>query len=416
MNMADQPSKNSHVSSLIWKHSSDAIFALDYQGEVIDANAAFYDLLGYQPEQLQGRSIPPFMVDGTEEKHRNRFMQLKQGKHFPYEIVKRKSKDGEMLDVLASYWPVNDGNILAIGIYKDFTEQMKFQKKLAKSEYYYRILVEHLPEAIVLQRYNWIQWINTAGCQFFGVEKAEDAVRRSIWDFVSSEKQEEIQHIMDSICKTEAGPENAETIVAPFEKNDGEKIWAEVKVIPIGDEDEPNVQIVFRDVTEKKKYESQLEYFAYHDPLTGLKNRRRFSQMVKEAIKNSDQSKEKFAIVYLDMDDFKVINDTYGHDVGDQVLQKFAKRIQSTVRDQDIPCRVGGDEFLVLLRNIHDKEGVKQAVARMQRVFSKPYAINGHSLHLTCSIGTALFPEDGRDLRTLIHQADMALYAMKGKG
>lgn len=327
--------------------------------------------------------------------------------------MKRKSKEGEYLDILASYWPVNDENILAVGMYKDFSEQMKIQKKLEKSEYYYRTLVEHLPEAIIWQRYDEIHFINAAGCEFFGVENRENVLNRSIWNFISSEKEGEIRQMIDSIYEADANIDELKTIIAPLTKRAGEKIWTEVKVIAIGDKDEPNVQIVFRDVTEKWKYENSLKHLAYHDPLTGLKNRRGFADLVNETIQKAEGTKERFAILYLDIDDFKLIDDTFGHDAGDQVLKTFAKRIDSAIRNVDVPCRVGGDEFLVLLRNMENDEQLKQAISNLQRAFKQPYAIEGQTLHVTCSIGSATFPENGQSLRTLIIQADLSLYRMK---
>lgn len=398
---------------LIWDNSTDAIFALDQFGAVIDANPAFKSMLGWETEELKDKSYPPFIVDLTKEEHQTLLNQLKSGQNFPYKIMKRKNKDGEILDVLASYWAVNDRNILAIGMYKDFTEQMIIQRKLENSEYCYRTLVEYLPEAIIKQRRNKIEFINTAGCKLLGVEGFADIINHSMWDFVSSERKDEIQHIVDSAYNMDNKDGNRNTLVAKFVRKDGQEIWAEIKVIAIGSKDKPDIQIVFRDVTEKKRYEAQLEFLAYHDPLTGLKNRRVFSKIVQESVKTAKLNQKQIAILYLDIDHFKDINDTYGHDVGDQLLKEFTARMKSAVRDDDVLCRVGGDEFLILLKHANDKKTVEKIAERLLTVFRKTYNIHGIKLNVTSSIGIATFPNSGNSYNSLIRRADKALYRAK---
>ena len=132
VNTVYQPKVIDNVLDLIWNNTTDAIFALDYHGAVIDANPAFHNMLGWETEELNGIAFPPFIINMTKEKQRILLSQLKNGQNFPYEIVKRRHKDGTPLDILASYWSVNNERILAIGMYKDFTEQMLIQKTTEK--------------------------------------------------------------------------------------------------------------------------------------------------------------------------------------------------------------------------------------------------------------------------------------------
>lgn len=117
--------------------------------------------------------------------------------------------------------------------------------------------------------------------------------------------------------------------------------------------------------------------------------------------------------MYLDIDNFKWINDTYGHDAGDQVLQSFANRIQSNIKEDDIACRIGGDEFLVMLRNRKERNELEEAEQRLQAAFQQPYFINNLQLSVTCSIGIAAASEKTPDLKALIHEADKELYRSK---
>lgn len=403
---------NEHVLDLIWNNSTDGIFVLDHNGSVIDGNPAFQNLLGWNIAELNDIVFPPFIVNMTKREHQTLLGQLRKGQNFPYQVVKRKAKGGSMLDILASYWSVNSDRILAIGMYKDFTEQMIIQRQLEDSEYCYRTLVEYLPEAIVKQRDGKIEFVNSSGMKFFGVRKLEEILNLSIWNFVSSDRKEEIQEIIDTIYEQNIRM-SPKTIVGNFVRKDGKKIWAELKVIPIGRKDKPDIQIVFRDVTSRKRYEAQLEHLAYHDPLTGLINRRMFTEHVKKAIDKAKTSREKIAIMYFDIDKFKSINDTYGHDIGDQLLQEFANRIKSCIRKNDVPCRVGGDEFIVLLKDIKEEKEIEDIAQRLIAAFQESYRMNQLNLQVTSSIGISVFPKDGLNIQTLIYHADKALYRAK---
>ena len=414
MNSVYQPIVIDTVLDLIWNNTTDAIFALDHHGSVIDANPTFQTMLGWETEELNSIAFPPFIVNMTKEEHHTLLCQLKSGQNFPYEIVKRRHKDGALLDILASYWSVNNERILAIGMYKDFTEQMLIQRKLEESEYCYRTLVEYLPEAIVKQRNGKIEFASSSAVKLFGRGKLDEIIDYSIWDFLFSERKEEIQSIIETVYDGNRLKE-PETLVDKFYRNDGKEIYAEVKVIPIGSKEKPDIQIVFRDVTEKKRYESQLEHLAYHDPLTGLKNRRIFAEIVAESIELAKKGQGKIAIMYIDIDKFKSINDTHGHDVGDQLLQQFAERLKSSVRKHDVLCRVGGDEFLVLLKDINEEKEIVDIAERMLSIFQETYEIHDLSLHVTSSIGITVFLEDELDYRTLIYRADQALYQAKEK-
>ncbi|WP_249871544.1 sensor domain-containing diguanylate cyclase [Oceanobacillus saliphilus] len=404
--------RNNSVLDLIWNNTADAIFTMGHDGSITSANPAFEDMLGWKVGDLEGIAYPPFISDMTKEEHRELLTKLQDGQDFPYSIMKRKHKDGKILNILASYRAIKDEEVLAVGMYKDFTEQMVIQKKLQESEYCYRTLVEYLPETIIKQRNGRIDFINSSGVQLFGRLQPEDIIGYSIWDFISSNRRYEIQKMIDTVYENNQW-NNPTTIVDKFIGHDGTKIWTEVKIIPVGSKEEPDIQLVIRDVTEKKRYESQLEFLAYHDSLTGLKDRRIFTQIVNESIETAEKTNETIAIMYIDIDKFKSINDTFGHHVGDKLLQQFAERLKGCVRENDVLCRVGGDEFLVLLKGIKDKNQLADVAKRMQSAFQRPYQISENILDVTSSIGIAVFPKDGLKSRSLIHHADQALYRAK---
>ena len=156
-------------------------------------------------------------------------------------------------------------------------------------------------------------------------------------------------------------------------------------------EGESVIQILLRDVTLKKNYEEQLEYLAFHDPLTGLTNRRYFTEKINQSIETAHKENRMLAVMYIDIDEFKGINDSLGHEVGDQLLKQFASRLKENVREEDILCRVGGDEFLVLLNNVKEKKAVVEIVSRLHKAFQQPYLIDNHKLVSTSSMGISVF-------------------------
>jgi diguanylate cyclase len=177
-----------------------------------------------------------------------------------------------------------------------------------------------------------------------------------------------------------------------------------------------HVFAVTRDITERKKLESQLEHMAYHDMLTGLPNRRLLLDRMQQAIAKAKRSNQLLAVLFLDCDKFKEINDTWGHDVGDQFLQVLAKRLTSCVRDVDTVARLGGDEFVLLLTSLESATEAAKVAARILDALQQPWLIAKQRFSITTSIGIALYPQDGTDAKQLLRHADQALYKAKGGG
>jgi diguanylate cyclase (GGDEF)-like protein/PAS domain S-box-containing protein len=174
--------------------------------------------------------------------------------------------------------------------------------------------------------------------------------------------------------------------------------------------------LVFHDFTERKLMEDAVKQIAYYDPLTGLPNRALFNDRAELAIEEANRFKRKLALLVIDIDKFKVINDTYGHDAGDHVLQDIAVRISSAVRKIDTVSRLGGDEFIVLLPEISGEETAQFVAQRITESVSKAFSCAGHECNITISTGIAVFPEDARDLTALVKCGDTAMYYIKQNG
>jgi len=171
--------------------------------------------------------------------------------------------------------------------------------------------------------------------------------------------------------------------------------------------------LVFRDVTQRKQQEQRLSFLAIHDSLTELPNRTLFNDRLTLALANASRRKQKVAVMMLDLDRFKKVNDTLGHSVGDRLLKSVAERLLRLFRKGDTIARLGGDEFMVLLSDISDAEAAVPPAERTLKAFKKAFDLKDRKIHITASIGIAVHPGDGEDAETLTRNADKAMYAAK---
>jgi diguanylate cyclase (GGDEF)-like protein/PAS domain S-box-containing protein len=171
-----------------------------------------------------------------------------------------------------------------------------------------------------------------------------------------------------------------------------------------------------KEIKEREKIEQKITHLAYHDSLTGLPNRLLFVDRLKQAIALSRRIEIPFGVLFLDMDDFKLINDTLGHDQGDALLKAVSKRLAGAIRKEDTVSRLGGDEFILIAQNLKGEDAIITVAERVLDCFKTPFKLNSNDFYINASIGVALFPADGEDSETLIKNADIAMYRAKGNG
>jgi diguanylate cyclase (GGDEF)-like protein len=170
------------------------------------------------------------------------------------------------------------------------------------------------------------------------------------------------------------------------------------------------------DVTEEIKKQQKIEFLAYHDPLTSLPNRAFLKEHLKYLATLDKRNRKKFAILYLDLDNFKFINDTFGHEKGDVLLIELAARIKEILRKSDLFVRLGGDEFIIILNDIKNKSDVIEVIRKIKNVLKEPFKINNSNIYATFSIGVAIYPDDTENLEELMQYADIAMYKAKNSG
>jgi diguanylate cyclase (GGDEF)-like protein/PAS domain S-box-containing protein len=198
----------------------------------------------------------------------------------------------------------------------------------------------------------------------------------------------------------------------------GRRGWVSSVYRPHLDEQGAIVGVIglIRDITQRKEAEQQIEYQAYHDALTGLANRRLFQEHLSLALALAQRRNSMVAVLFLDLDHFKLVNDSLGHSVGDELLREIARRLKAAVREGDTVARVGGDEFTIVLQDVPRSDAVAVVAQKVLRSIAEPMEISGHRLYVTTSIGITLFPNDGDDAETLLKNADTAMYRAKAEG
>ncbi|MDH5541349.1 MAG: EAL domain-containing protein [Nitrospinota bacterium] len=201
-------------------------------------------------------------------------------------------------------------------------------------------------------------------------------------------------------------------------RKDGEVYPAWLSISSISNEAGQRTQYigVLKDITDIKRSQEEIKYQAYHDPLTGLPNRILFKDRLKQSLIHAGREKRQIAVMFLDVDNFKNINDSLGHPVGDRLLQGVGARIVGTLREMDTVSRVGGDEFTVILEDIRSPQDAIQAARKIVEAISHPFVEKGNNLFVTTSIGITVFPTDSEDLNTLLQNADLAMYRAKKLG
>ncbi len=199
--------------------------------------------------------------------------------------------------------------------------------------------------------------------------------------------------------------------------SNGKVKWIQSFAVPVRDiqGEISRIDGLIIDITEQKQSEEKIKHMAYHDTLTGLPNRAMFYNYFHNVLAGGKYIEQEMAIVFIDLDHFKAVNDNLGHDTGDLLLQAVAGRLKTVLRETDVLARMGGDEFLALLNGIGREEAVFIA-QRILQALDKPFAIGGHRVVIGASIGISMFPEDGRDIENLIKNADQAMYRVKERG
>ncbi|WP_175105025.1 diguanylate cyclase [Pararobbsia alpina] len=261
---------------------------------------------------------------------------------------------------------------------------------------------------------------NAASMIMFGWEEADNLVGRP------GHKTIHHHHADNSIFPVEDCPIHAVLSDGQYRHVQEDVFWrrdntsfpVEYKCAPLRDNagNMYGVTVVFRDISERKKAEQHILYLTQHCPLTDLPNRVLFGDRLKQAILNAKRSRTKFALLFVDIDGFKPVNDRHGHAVGDMLLQRIGKRMKQCLRESDTIARIGGDEFVAILPAVNEAEDAVSIAEKLRQSIEEPFAVENCILGVSASIGVAIYPDDGLDEKTLQVNADHAMYQAKSHG
>jgi diguanylate cyclase (GGDEF)-like protein/PAS domain S-box-containing protein len=292
-------------------------------------------------------------------------------------------------------------------------ERNQMQGAVRESEERYRRLVELSPDGIVVHMKGRFVFLNPAGARLLGAATPDQLVGTSLCEVVHPNSQEIACSRIEQLGnKNESMP----WIEEKFVRLDGTVIDVEVASIPFPFEGKQAVQTIFRDITERKRIEQRLEQLALYDTLTGLPNRTLFYDRMSQLLALAKRNNYVLALLYMDLDRFKEINDRLGHVVGDLVLKEAAQRMTSCTRKSDTVARMGGDEFIGICGRVTAQQDAAVVANKIIGALARPFHIKGHECVIGASVGVSLYPNDGDDVETLVSKADQAMYRVKVTG
>lgn len=393
--------------------SYDAIIGVSIDGRIMSWNVGAEHLYGYAQDEAVGQLLSIVVPARCTEELWKTLFRLKTGEHIEqYETV-RLRKDGREIDIACTLSPIrnSDGTtVAASSVERDITERKRGDEIRARLA----AIVESSPDAIIGKSVDGIisSW-NTGATRMLGYT-AEEVVGKPISIVVPDDRLGEEQEILRCVSRGER--------ITQFEtvrrRKDGQPVNISLAVAPLWDSRGRlfGVASIARDITERKRFEEQLQREAFYDRLTGLPNRALFMDRLQHAIARGQRLGEHYAVFVLDLDNFKIINDSYGHLAGDRLLYEFGQRINSCLRPVDTIARFGGDEFTILLEEMDDISMVEQVANRVLVALRDVFVIEQREIQVRSSIGITVGNSNYRHSDTVLRDADAALYQAKRRG
>lgn len=399
----------------LFEESRQAIYVSTPEGRLLDINPAAMALFEIPPDRVGSINTSELYQD-AEARQAFKEAMAREGGVTAYPVALR-SLSGRTMECLLTSTARrdSDGNVVAYqGIVEDVTERLRAERALQESERKFRSLIEGASDTITIVDRDGVITYESPSLERVLGWRPEELIGRSVFDFVHEADRADALLAFGRVVDDGSEAIRAEV---RFLHKDG--AWRTLEAVARNLLDEPGVQGIIvnaRDVTERKEAEDRLLFDAFHDKLTGLPNRALFMDRVGHLIQRGSRSDAApFAVLFLDMDRFKVVNDSLGHMVGDQLLMAVARRLSRSLRPGDTVARLGGDEFTMLLDGA-TLEDARRVARRIEEDFSAPFQIGEHELFTTVSVGIAVGDPRYAHPEEMLRDADVAMYRAKEGG
>ncbi len=392
-------------------------YMLDDQGHIIRWNVELEKVTGYAADELARMQVLDLFGEKDlaliAEKMQEVFekgesfteaeLVIKNGRKIPYYFTGRQTNEG--------------GKTYLVGLGIDISERKRMEETLREHEARLRSVFEGSSDAIMLLTEKGFFDCNERTLEIFGMNNKQEFVvchPSNLSPHSQPDGRDSFSLANERIkFAFEHGANRFEWM---HRRKNGEIFPAEVLLSAFEYGGERILQATVRDITERKQTEEQLHHLAHYDVLTGLPNRTLFLDRLEQEIRKSNRSGLALTLLYIDLDQFKEVNDTLGHNVGDALLVEAAHRITACVRETDTVARLGGDEFTVILAELADLGHVERVAQAIIRTLTDPFQLGGESVYISASIGITIYPTDAADAENLLKNADQAMYAAKGSG
>lgn len=401
---------NAGMIILVWK----------MDGTIIKFNNFAQEITGFSESDIIGKKWMDLLVTLADEYPAEEVFAAIRGGELPYKNEgKFLCKDSRVIDVI---WTNNaffdsEGNKFIVSMGVDITERKKTEQELKISEERFKLALEGSKDVIV----DWdmtgnILYMSNRWKELSGYEGT--VIEEPYGKLINLVHPEDLKVITTNLNDLFLGKIPYCSYEVRVKMKDGSYKWLLNRGIAKSDAEGRPIRFAgsVTDITNRKEAEEHMNSLAFSDSVTGLSNRTLFIKRLEMLLSNYDSELSQGAVMFLDLDDFKKVNDTYGHSIGDMLLKKIGDRLKSSLRDKDVVARIGGDEFTILLTGVSRKDVVAECANRILNIFKNPWKISGYNFYITASIGITMFPNDGNNVSDVMKNADTAMYSAKDLG
>lgn len=396
--------------------TADSVMITDRDGVIEYVNPAFEAVTGHTSAEAIGRN-PSILKSGAHDEafYRNLWDIILRGEPF-HTVFTNRRKDGSLYYEDKTISPLRDASgaithFVSTG--RDISEHIQAEAAARASEQHLRAIIDTEPECIKLvDAEGRLIEMNAAGLAMIEADSLEQVAGQTLYKLLLPEYREAFRTLINSVMQG-----NKEILAFEIQGLKGTRRWLETHCVPMTTRTGETVLLgVTRDITEHRRAEERLSFLAHHDELTGLPNRTLFGDRLNQAMIEAERHGRLLAVVFLDLDRFKNINDTLGHETGDLLLQAVAKRLLGAVRRGDTVARLSGDEFTIVLADLAQVDDAARVAQKILDAFAGPLPVAGRDLFVSASLGITLYPFDTSDQRELLRNADIAMYRAKEQG